>query len=37
MTKYILDMNEEQAKAVAQSCEFFARIKMGQFIEIPYT
>ena len=36
MAKYILDLNEEQAKTVAQACEFFARIKMGQFNEIPY-
>ena len=36
MAKYILDLNEEQAKAVAQACEFFARIKMGQFNEIPF-
>ena len=35
MAKYILDLNEEQAKTVAQACEFFARIKMGQFQEIP--
>lgn len=35
MAKYILDLNEEQAKTVAQSCEFFARIKTGQFNEIP--
>lgn len=36
MAKYILDLNEEQAKTVALACEFFARIKMGQFNEIPY-
>ena len=36
MAKYILDLNEEQAKTVAQACEFFARIKMGQFNEIPF-
>lgn len=36
MAKYILDLTEEQAKTVAQACEFFARIKMGQFNEIPY-
>lgn len=35
MAKYILDLNEEQAKTVAQACEFFARIKTGQFDEIP--
>lgn len=36
MAKYILDLNEEQAKTIALACEFFARIKMGQFNEIPY-
>lgn len=36
MAKYILDLTEEQAKTVAQACEFFARIKMGQFNEIPH-
>ena len=36
MAKYILDLNEDQARTVAQACEFFARIKMGQFQEIPY-
>lgn len=36
MAKYILELNEEQAKTVAQACEFFARIKMGQFSEIPF-
>lgn len=36
MAKYTLELNEEQAKTVAQACEFFARIKMGQFQEIPY-
>lgn len=36
MAKYILDLNEEQAKTVALACEFFARIKMGQFNEISY-
>lgn len=36
MAKYILNLNEEQAKTVALACEFFARIKMGQFNEIPY-
>ena len=35
MAKYRLDLTEEQAKTVAQACEFFARIKMGQFNEIP--
>ena len=35
MAKYILDLNEEQAKTIAQAYEFFARIKMGQFDEIP--
>ena len=36
MAKYILDLTEEQAKTVAQACEFFVRIKMRQFNEIPY-
>ena len=36
MAKYILELTETQAAVVAQSCEFFARIKMGQFQEIPY-
>ena len=36
MAKYIIELNEEQAKTVALACEFFARIKMGQFNEIPY-
>lgn len=35
MAKYILDLNEAQAKSVAQACEFYARIKMGQFDKIP--
>ena len=35
MAKYILDLTEEQAKTVALACEFFVRIKMGQFDEIP--
>ena len=36
MVKYILELTEEQAKITAQACEFFARIRMGQFQEIPY-
>lgn len=36
MAKFILELNEEQAQTVAQACEFFARIKMGQFQEIPF-
>ena len=36
MAKYILDLTEEQAKTIAHACEFFARIKMGQFNEIPF-
>lgn len=36
MAKYILDLTEEQAKTLAQACEFFARIKMEQFNEIPF-
>lgn len=34
MVKYILTLNDEQAKIVAQACEFFSRIKFGQFQEI---
>lgn len=36
MKKYSLELTEEQAKIAAQACEFFARIRMGQFQEIPY-
>lgn len=36
MEKYILELTEEQAIIAAQACEFFARIRMGQFQEIPY-
>ena len=32
--RYILELNEEQAKVVSTACEVFARIKMGQFNEI---
>lgn len=32
--KYILQLNEQQAKIVSTACEFFARVKMGQFGEI---
>lgn len=31
-----LTLTTEQARVVAQACEFFARIKMGQFDEIPH-
>ena len=34
--KYILELTEEQAKITAASCEFYARIRMGQFNEIAY-
>ena len=34
--KYKLTLTEEQARVVSVACEFFARIKMGQFAEIPY-
>lgn len=37
MAKYTLELNEVQAQTVSQACEFFARIKMGQFDEIPFT
>lgn len=30
-----LHLSKEQAQVVSQACEFFARIKMGQFDEIP--
>lgn len=36
MAKYVLDLTEDHAKTVAQACEFFARIRMGQFQEIPF-
>ena len=36
MGKYVLELNEEQARIVSQACEFFARIRMGQFQEIPF-
>ena len=32
--KYVLTMTEEQAKLIAEACEFFCRIKIGQFGEI---
>lgn len=32
--KYLLKLNEEQAKICARACEFYARIRMGQFDEI---
>lgn len=31
-----LQLTTEQAKVVAQACEFFARIKIGQFDEITF-
>lgn len=31
-----LRLTPEQAEIVARACEFYARIKMGQFDEIPY-
>ena len=30
-----LHLTKEQAETVSKACEFFARIKMGQFDEIP--
>ena len=33
-TMYQLTLTEEQARVVATSCEFFARVVMGQFNEI---
>ena len=29
--KYILELNEEQARIVSAACEFFSRVKCGQF------
>ena len=29
--KYILELNEEQARTVSAACEFFSRVKCGQF------
>lgn len=34
--KYILELTEEQVKVLSTACEFFARIKMGQFGEIVF-
>ena len=34
--KYILTLTEDQAKVLALACEFYARIRMGQFNEITY-
>ena len=34
--KFNLLLTEEQARIISQACEFYARIKMGQFGEIPY-
>ena len=34
--KYILELTEDQAKVVSTACEFYARIRMGQFNEIVY-
>ena len=31
-----LTLTTEQAEIVSRACEFYARIKMGQFDEIPY-
>lgn len=36
MKKYILTLDEEQANLVSAACEFYARIRMGQFGEIIY-
>ena len=33
---YVLTLTEEQAKICACACEFYARVRMGQFHEIPY-
>ena len=34
--KYVLTLTEAQAKICAIACEFYARIRMGQFNEITY-
>ena len=34
MTHYKLDLTEEQAAVLAVACEFYARVRMGQFNEI---
>lgn len=34
MAKIVLTLTEEQAKNVSRACEFYARIRMGQFKEI---
>lgn len=33
---FILTLNEEQARVLMTACEFYARIKMGQFGEIAW-
>ena len=33
---YKLTLTKEQAQIVSLACEFYARIRMGQFGEIPY-
>ena len=34
--KIQLTLTEEQAKIVSTACEFYARVRMGQFSEIAY-
>ena len=34
--KFVLTMTEEQAKICAAACEFYARVRMGQFEEITH-
>lgn len=34
--KIVLELTEEQAKIVSHSCEFYARVRMGQFNEIVF-
>lgn len=36
MKQYQLILTEEQARLVANCCEFYSRIKLGQFNEISY-
>lgn len=36
MSKIVLTLTEEQAKIVSKACEFYARIRYGQFKEITW-
>lgn len=35
-TTYILELTNEQAKCVKTACEFYARMRFGQFQELPW-